>query len=151
MIVSSAQIRANKKWRNKKSRKHLSYHNTQNKGSITIVRTCHENGGRKMTKKYYSMLRNRQKKERKTTDVMEKRYTGRCKEEMMKTRWTKMKCGKQQSSWDPYYMIRLMIRSMLGVSLRQSIRIQQIGRRISVIDVIKRIAELRWSWIHVTW
>lgn len=43
-----------------------------------------------------------------------------------------------------------MERAMLGVSLRDKIRNEEIRRRTKVVDIIQRIAELKWQWVgHV--
>jgi len=39
---------------------------------------------------------------------------------------------------------------MLGISFRNRVRNQKIRRRTKVIDVMPRLAELKWNWIgHV--
>ena len=42
---------------------------------------------------------------------------------------------------------RAMERAMLGISLRERIRNENIIRRTGVTDVIERIAKLKWQWI----
>jgi hypothetical protein len=41
---------------------------------------------------------------------------------------------------------RAMERAMLGVSLRDRIRIDEIRKRTKVTDIARRIAELKWQW-----
>ncbi|KAL3287523.1 hypothetical protein HHI36_001992 [Cryptolaemus montrouzieri] len=41
---------------------------------------------------------------------------------------------------------RAMERSMLGVSLRDKIKNEEIRRRTRVTDILRRIAELKWHW-----
>lgn len=47
-------------------------------------------------------------------------------------------------------MQRAMERAMLGISLRDKVRNEEIRRRSGVVDVIERVAELKWRWVgHV--
>ncbi|CAH2236268.1 jg7032 [Pararge aegeria aegeria] len=41
---------------------------------------------------------------------------------------------------------RAMERAMLGVSLRDQIRNEEIRRRIRVTDIAQRVAKLKWQW-----
>ncbi|XP_050306270.1 uncharacterized protein LOC126743283 [Anthonomus grandis grandis] len=41
---------------------------------------------------------------------------------------------------------RAMERAMLGTSLRDHIRNDEIRRRTKVTDVMRRVAELKWRW-----
>ncbi|CAH2232405.1 jg20998 [Pararge aegeria aegeria] len=41
---------------------------------------------------------------------------------------------------------RAMERAMLGVSLRDHIRNEEIGRRTRVTDIAQRVAKLKWQW-----
>ncbi|CAH2232418.1 jg19353 [Pararge aegeria aegeria] len=41
---------------------------------------------------------------------------------------------------------RAMERAMLGVSLRDQIRNEEILRRTSVTDIAQRVAKLKWQW-----
>ncbi|CAH2269130.1 jg27385 [Pararge aegeria aegeria] len=45
---------------------------------------------------------------------------------------------------------RSMERAMLGVSLRDQIRNEEIRRRISVTDIAQRVAKLKWKWAHIS-
>ena len=40
-----------------------------------------------------------------------------------------------------------MERAMLGISLRERIRNENIRRRTEVTDVTERIAKLKWQWV----
>ena len=42
---------------------------------------------------------------------------------------------------------RAMERAMLGISLRDRIRNEEIRRRIKVLDIAQRISKLKWQWI----
>lgn len=47
-------------------------------------------------------------------------------------------------------MQRAMERAMLGITLRDRNRNEEIRQRTKVVDIIKRIAELKWQWVgHV--
>ncbi|CAH2265183.1 jg16839 [Pararge aegeria aegeria] len=41
---------------------------------------------------------------------------------------------------------RAMERAMLGVSLRDQIRNEEIRRRTRVTDIAQRVAKLKWKW-----
>ncbi|CAH2267521.1 jg22609 [Pararge aegeria aegeria] len=41
---------------------------------------------------------------------------------------------------------RAMERAMLGVSLRDQIRNEEIRRRTRVTDIVQRVAKLKWKW-----
>ncbi|CAH2238493.1 jg5674 [Pararge aegeria aegeria] len=41
---------------------------------------------------------------------------------------------------------RAMERAMLGVSLRDQIRNEEIRRRTRVIDIAQQVAKLKWNW-----
>ena len=41
---------------------------------------------------------------------------------------------------------RAMERAMLGVSLRDRIRNEEIRRRTKITDIAQRVAELKWQW-----
>ncbi|CAH2267737.1 jg4344 [Pararge aegeria aegeria] len=41
---------------------------------------------------------------------------------------------------------RAMERAMLGVSLRDQIRVEEIRRRTRVTDIVQRVAKLKWQW-----
>ncbi|CAH2236238.1 jg22049 [Pararge aegeria aegeria] len=41
---------------------------------------------------------------------------------------------------------RAMERAMLGVSLRDQVRNEEIRRRTRVTDIAQRVAELKWKW-----
>ena len=42
---------------------------------------------------------------------------------------------------------RAIERAMLGISLRESIRNENIRKRTGVTDVIERITKLKWQWV----
>ncbi|CAH2211570.1 jg27617 [Pararge aegeria aegeria] len=43
---------------------------------------------------------------------------------------------------------RAMERAMLGVSLCDQIRNEEIRRRTRVTDIAQRVAKLKWQWAH---
>ncbi|CAH2268322.1 jg5502 [Pararge aegeria aegeria] len=57
-----------------------------------------------------------------------------------------VKTGTITTFKNAHNMKRTMERAMLGVSLRNQIRNEQIRRRTRVTDIARRVAKLKWQW-----